>query len=524
MSPDFQRVSADFYDIDLVSPPPHGATEPEALNSAVSQARADHVLICGDGPRLFSTGILRSARLALRMNPRGLMAVHGLALKAGAEDGLDQAGFPDAPHAIWSLSDWDASSRDGFFAPMSECWALLMSKAHFQSIGGYDGAGAQAAPNAAHADLYARAVRDRSHPLFIPLAEGVFRGPYGAASGLHRVTSEDRVAFERATGRPFARAEDRPVQYFSVMTPDAVAPKLKGAVDALADKHAARWPREAADLVSRAMAAETPPPAASPPNKLVLVAGMHRSGTSFLTRQFVRNGYAVPGQALQASAVSNPDGHFEPTMVIAFHNAVFRALFSTWHGLRPMPWDDPSELARLSDALARVLAALPNEGGANWVIKDPRICRMTPLWDTALAALGWTARRVVILRDPSLVAKSLMQRDGMPMGQGLLLWARHVLGAWRWVADPADVLCLDQVTTSEFSLWLSDILGNDARIEAVRGKDLPDASDPITLAYRDFVQTRDAATLIDRLQAELAFADRYGDYVQNQDWQGRFQY
>ena len=62
-----------------------------------------------------------------------------------------------------------------------------------------------------------------------------------------------------------------------------------------------------------------------------------------------------------------------------------------------------------------------------FVIKDPRICRFSPLFIDALSDEGIVLRIVHIIRNPLEVAASLERRNGMAQTDAALLWLRHVL-------------------------------------------------------------------------------------------------
>ena len=65
------------------------------------------------------------------------------------------------------------------------------------------------------------------------------------------------------------------------------------------------------------------------------------------------------------------------------------------------------------------------------LIKDPRQCRLQPLWNALLAQRGLEAAVVLMHRHPLAVAASLARRDGLPLSRGLLLWLQHQLEAER---------------------------------------------------------------------------------------------
>src|SRR5690242_20012263 len=70
----------------------------------------------------------------------------------------------------------------------------------------------------------------------------------------------------------------------------------------------------------------------------VLVLGMHRSGTSALTRMLNLLGCALPDELLGAN-YSNPEGHWESQRAIAINDALLIALGRSWDDIRELPAD-----------------------------------------------------------------------------------------------------------------------------------------------------------------------------------------
>ncbi len=79
---------------------------------------------------------------------------------------------------------------------------------------------------------------------------------------------------------------------------------------------------------------------------------------------------------------------------------------------------------RLAEALEGAYGAAPL-----WVVKDPRMCRLVPLWKEVLARLEVVPLAVIPVRNPLEVAASLADRDGFSVAKSLLLWLRHFLEA-----------------------------------------------------------------------------------------------
>jgi hypothetical protein len=160
-----------------------------------------------------------------------------------------------------------------------------------------------------------------------------------------------------------------------------------------------------------------------------VVLGMHRSGTSALTRVLGIFGATLPRNTIPAGR-GNETGHWEPKKLVDFHDEVLSELDSNWYDWNAL---DIHKLTaqRRAEIKARIAEIITAEYGeaSLLVVKDPRICRFAPLFFEALTEVGITARSVLIFRHPLEVAQSLEQRDGMPRAEACLLWLRHVLDA-----------------------------------------------------------------------------------------------
>jgi len=170
-------------------------------------------------------------------------------------------------------------------------------------------------------------------------------------------------------------------------------------------------------------------PSAGPRRQVLLVLGMHRSGTSATAGLFAHLGAQTAANPIRADS-NNPHGYWEPEPLVSLHN---RLLAEAGSG-----WDDWGSLdgARLAGqdgggraALATAFTAEFGEDFELAVLKDPRICRFLPLWRQVLADVGATPLVVLPLRHPLAIAGSLARRDGMAEEEALLLWLRHMLEA-----------------------------------------------------------------------------------------------
>ena len=169
-----------------------------------------------------------------------------------------------------------------------------------------------------------------------------------------------------------------------------------------------------------------------------LVLGMHRSGTSALTRIIGHLGASLPLDPMPETA-DNPCGYWESRSIARFNNRLLESAGTRWNDDAPLPdawFADPARAAD-EDEAATLLATVFGDAKL-LVLKDPRVCRLLPLWRNVLARGGIEPCAVVALRDPLEVARSLQARLGdaafRPAAvaapeRGLLLWLRYVLDA-----------------------------------------------------------------------------------------------
>jgi hypothetical protein len=179
------------------------------------------------------------------------------------------------------------------------------------------------------------------------------------------------------------------------------------------------------------------PASAGPAERLagttaLVVLGMHRSGTSALTGMLNHLGVAL-GERLMPATQDNPRGYWEHADVVKVHERrLMAALGWAWSDIRSLPSGfERGEPAQT--AWAELTAILDRDfaGTALWGVKDPRLCRLMPLWSALLTAEDVTPRFVLALRHPLDVAASLATRDRIGVARGLLLWLGHLLDAER---------------------------------------------------------------------------------------------
>lgn len=145
------------------------------------------------------------------------------------------------------------------------------------------------------------------------------------------------------------------------------------------------------------------------------VTGMHRSGTSHLAGRLQAAGLVFPGDMLPPND-DNPDGYWEAREVVALNNQMFAELGLDWRSVAPLPHEQIEALCTLF--LSQVGACLDflaeEAGGRDFAIKDPRLCRLLPIWQRAAHAHRFETGVIASVRDPGEIAASLFHRTRNP--------------------------------------------------------------------------------------------------------------
>ena len=192
---------------------------------------------------------------------------------------------------------------------------------------------------------------------------------------------------------------------------------------------------------------------------LLLVMGMHRSGTSLLGGVLQQLGVTLPGDMIAAD-IHNPQGYFEWRQVVDIQERLLIDLDRWWPSLEgtlalPKDWLHHPATKAASWQLLKLLTDEVKLQSGPWAIKDPRCSRLLPLWLQLAAKLELPLKLLLAVRDPTGVIHSLMRRDGPLTGldanRGQQLWWRHNLEA----IHAARSLSLP-LTVFSFERWFSN--------------------------------------------------------------------
>ncbi len=163
---------------------------------------------------------------------------------------------------------------------------------------------------------------------------------------------------------------------------------------------------------------------------MLLVLGMHRSGTSVCTRLLECLGAVPSAHLLPAITGVNNKGFFEDYDVYQFNETeLLPRLGRSWYSTTPVDWSQLSDTdrSRLTLRAVQILRTNYTTSAPLSVLKEPRIGILLPFWLPVLNHAGYDVRVVCAVRDPLSVAASLAQRDGFSTTHSGLLFLSHWL-------------------------------------------------------------------------------------------------
>jgi hypothetical protein len=161
--------------------------------------------------------------------------------------------------------------------------------------------------------------------------------------------------------------------------------------------------------------------------KVIVVLGMHRSGTSTVARGLQALGVDL-GDNLLPQQPDNPRGFWEDAGLLAINEELLASCGLVWHSFGAVDarhWNSPGLDAlrlRAINYVRRNFNLSPV-----WGFKDPRTARVLPFWQSVFKHLGLRDSYVITVRNPISVARSLETRNQFSADKSYLLWLDHMV-------------------------------------------------------------------------------------------------
>ena len=168
-------------------------------------------------------------------------------------------------------------------------------------------------------------------------------------------------------------------------------------------------------------------------NRLIVVLGMHRSGTSVITRALKVLGVDLGDRLLSASdgdEGDNDKGYWEDIDLNALNIEMLHAIDKDWFHTSPVTQIDVGILEKKGYFLKA--GELLNEKRKDKIlfgVKDPRMTKLLPFWKEVFVRCDIATHYVLAIRQPLSVIKSLQTRGWEDRERNCLLWLNHVISS-----------------------------------------------------------------------------------------------
>ncbi len=166
--------------------------------------------------------------------------------------------------------------------------------------------------------------------------------------------------------------------------------------------------------------------------RTIVILGMHRSGTSAITRVINYLGVDL-GPSLLSDSEDNETGFWEHTEIVQLNEWLLQISGSCWEDvcLLPAEWWRSEAIVPIKQAMIEIIKK-DFSMSPLWAIKDPRICRVLPVWHSIFTEISVIPLYLIVVRDPREIASSLMKRNSFTLEKSYLLWVTYMFEAERW--------------------------------------------------------------------------------------------
>lgn len=154
----------------------------------------------------------------------------------------------------------------------------------------------------------------------------------------------------------------------------------------------------------------------------VCIVGMHRSGTSLVTRLLKECGlFLGTEEELVGPALDNPEGFWENQKFVELNEDILARFGGSWDAPPSLPphWEFSSEVDPLLERAGELVARFSHHRQWGW--KDPRNSLTIPFWRRVIPTLKF----VVCVRNPLEVAHSLFVRGDSTGAAQFRLWLHY---------------------------------------------------------------------------------------------------
>ncbi len=138
-------------------------------------------------------------------------------------------------------------------------------------------------------------------------------------------------------------------------------------------------------------------------SKVLIITGMHRSGTSVVTQWLNRCGLAV-GEKLEPAGIGNIEGHFEDSDFLEIHQRFLKSRKLPSSGFTKKPFTRLTDLEK--QPLVSLIAGKDHQN-KQWGWKEPRTCLFLDVYKELIPSAFY----LIVVRDYKATVNSMLQRE-----------------------------------------------------------------------------------------------------------------
>ena len=229
--------------------------------------------------------------------------------------------------------------------------------------------------------------------------------------------------------------------------------------------------------------------------KIVVILGMHRSGTSVLSRSMKTLGFDY-GDKHGPAGFDNPKGFFEDTDLVALNEAILHEIQHTWDSPLFLSNDHLKTINKIYFKKAKRLIDFKIKNGIT-CFKDPRITKLIKFWEPVFSSIDTDTYYLLSIRHPLSIAESLSKRNNTSFIHSSLMWTDYYISVleivdWKqlsiidydlFIKNPTKVLnrlsqaIKAKVNFEELELFKRDFLTNKLTHSSFKLSDMKNLKD-----------------------------------------------
>ncbi len=519
----------------------HKKSFTESLNHLSSKANGDYLLIIPDGANILSKRVLNYCYQAIKISSKCIVAFHSYNL-GFAENGISKKDihdskkiekaflnemFPKFPDSLLNNASWADSSSSGSFSQMAESNCLLLTKQLWNKIDGFDQRLDSIEEGIANLDLYNRALENKDHKLFFVLGEGTIHQLNSKKSANSFVKNFEKCKSEyfKITKKNLNLSERKDYDFLGRVHPSSLKLLKQSLISTISNNSRIRAQKFQSNI--RSVIQSNHEEIHLSNYDFIFVLSMHRSKSSYFARKILKAKQStIPGSIMPGKSLSNPKGHYEPLEIVKYHNYIFDEFGHSWRSISTLDFDKIPTEKRLGfkKNLKKILKwgiKKNYDVKKSILIKDPRICRLWPLWQEIIIEENLRFKKIILIDNPEKISKSLFKRDGLNIGLGKLLWARYTYDCL--VSCTKSDLILDVHTSNVNSLnqKIKNYLDCYINFEDFIYQERIMGNSKLDKIYNEFTEHLNNSILKDDLGQFLNFIDLNPDFFNFVDIQNR---